>query len=88
MILLGGESLVYWLIDILVWIFVGFPVIYYSDYMSAKRIERETGRLKTQIATFEILQKLAKKRGYKRIAKQAIQAIKETEVAEEPKENA
>jgi hypothetical protein len=62
----------------------GVPFLIWAEVKAAEIIEKKTGRYSAQKATLEMLRKLAKKPGYKRVAKQAIQAVVET--TEEVKE--
>lgn len=64
--------------EILYWA-VGVPFLVVAELIAMKIWNKWTGMYKTQKATLDMLAKLAKKRGYKRIAKQAILAIQETE---------
>lgn len=67
----------WWLTDIRMWS-IGVPFLVLAEVLAALWIERLTGRFSTQRATLDMLKKLAKRRGYKRIAKQAIEGIQET----------
>ena len=69
------------LTDSIMWA-VGFPFLVGAELTAMCIWNKWTGMYKTQKATLEVLSRLAKKRGYKRIAKQAIQAIQETSPVE------
>lgn len=71
-------EIVYWAI--------GVPFLILSELVAVYIAERWYGRYKTMKATLEMLQKLAKKPGYKRVARQAIAAIKETAEHSEEKD--
>jgi hypothetical protein len=74
------------------WIFWMWFAIYWSILgvlfdMFTKNFGWDKGyktQTETMVQATKFLQKLAKRRGYKRIAKQALQAIKEASESEQP----